>query len=239
MKSPSVPADAARGATSGTDDRRGVFIVEDHPITQAGFAALINREPDLFVCGATDNAAAALTQIEKLKPAIVISDFTLRASNGIELLKNVVAVCPDVPMLVMSMHDENLFAERAMRAGARGYIMKREAADKIIPAIRTILAGDIYLSEAMQRKLLNGVFHQRKVEPGEFPLETLSDRELEVFQLIGNGFTTREIAQRLNLSPKTIDSYREHLKLKLSLKNGTELVRRAICWARFENIVES
>jgi len=228
----------ANGTAPATSKRFGVFIVEDHPITQAGLVALINRESDLFVCGCADSAPAALTQITKLKPSIVISDFTLKASNGIELMKNVVALCPDVPILVMSMHDESLFAERAMRAGARGYIMKREAADKILPAIRTILGGDIYLSEQMQRKLLNGVFHSRKTEPGTFPLETLSDRELEVFQLIGNGFTTREIAQRLNLSPKTIDSYREHLKLKLSLENGTELLRRAICWTRFENIVE-
>jgi DNA-binding NarL/FixJ family response regulator len=238
MKTSLVQDVPVNGTAQVANKRFGVFIVEDHPITQAGLAALINRESDLFVCGSADSAPTALTQITKLKPSIVISDFTLKASNGIELMKNVVALCPDVPILVMSMHDESLFAERAMRAGARGYIMKREAADKILPAIRTILGGDIYLSEQMQRKLLNGVFHSRKAEPGTFPLETLSDRELEVFQLIGNGFTTREIAQRLNLSPKTIDSYREHLKLKLSLENGTELLRRAICWTRFENIVE-
>jgi DNA-binding NarL/FixJ family response regulator len=154
-------------------------------------------------------------------------------------LKNVTALCPEVPILVMSMHDENLFAERAMRAGARGYIMKREAADKIVPAIRTILAGDVFLSDPMKRKMLNGVVHHRNPEQAAFPLETLSDRELEVFQLIGNGFTTREIAQRLNLSPKTIDSYREHLKTKLGLPSSTELLRRAISWTRFENIVES
>jgi len=219
--------------------RSGVFLVEDHPITQAGLAALINREPDLFVCGSADSAPAAFTQITNLNPSIVIADFTLKGSNGIELIKNVLPLLPDVPILVMSMHDESLFAERCLRAGARGYLMKREAAERILPAIRTILAGDIYLSDQMQKKLVNGVCQKRNGELAPFPLETLSDRELEVFQLIGNGYATREIARRLNLSPKTIDSYREHLKLKLSLENGTELLRSAIGWTRIENIVES
>lgn len=239
MKTSASSTSPSNGSSPVPDKRHAVFLVEDHPITQVGLAALINREPDLFVCGSADNAPAALTQITRLKPSIVISDFTLKASNGIELLKNVLALCPEVPILVMSMHDESLFAERAMRAGARGYIMKREGADKILPAMRAILSGDIYLSEQMQKKLLRGVFHSGKLEPGSFPLETLSDRELEVFQLIGNGFTTREIACRLNLSPKTIDSYREHLKMKLSLENGKELLRHAINWTRFENIVEN
>lgn len=236
-----VRSTAARVAGNGTvpTKRYGVFLVEDHPITQAGLAALISREDDLFICGEADNAPAALDQIAKLRPSIVISDIALKTSNGIELMKNLMALCPEVPILVMSMHDESLYAERAIRAGARGYIMKREAAEKIIPAIRAILNGDIYLSEQMKGKLLSGIVRGRKAEPNAFPLDTLSDRELEVFQLIGNGFTTREIAQRLNLSTKTIDSYREHLKLKLDLDSGAELVRRAIRWTRFENIVES
>jgi DNA-binding NarL/FixJ family response regulator len=219
--------------------RHGVFLVEDHPITQAGLAALISREEDLFICGAADSAPVALDLIAKLKPSIVITDIALKTSNGIELMKNLVALCPEIPILVMSMHDESLYAERAIRAGARGYLMKREAADKVLPGIRAILAGEIYLSESMKEKLLNGMVRHPKTEPSEFPLDTLSDRELEVFQLIGNGFTTREIAGRLNLSTKTIDSYREHLKEKLALENGAELVRRAIRWTRFENIVES
>lgn len=213
--------------------------MEDHPITQAGLAALISRESDLYVCGEADSAPAALDQIAKLKPSIVITDIGLKTSNGIELMKNLMALCPDVPIMVMSMHDESLYAERAVRAGARGYLMKREAAEKVLPAIRAILAGDIYLSEQMKGKLLSGMVCNRKAEPVAFPLDTLSDRELEVFQLIGNGYTTREIAERLHLSTKTIDSYREHLKLKLDLENGAELVRRAIRWTRFENIVES
>lgn len=221
--------------------RHGVFVVEDHPITSAGLAALVNREPDLYICGESDSAAAALDLIVKSKPALVITDISLKTSNGLELMKNLMTICPDVPILVISMHDETLYAERAIRAGARGYLMKREAADKILPAIRSILAGDIYLSEPMKGKLLSGLVRHRKGgdDQSALPLDTLSDRELEVFQLIGNGFTTREIAQRLNLSTKTIDSYREHLKTKLAVENGAELARRAICWTRVENIVES
>jgi DNA-binding NarL/FixJ family response regulator len=241
QSSPDAPVN--QGGYPGSEPREtkrhGVFLVEDHPITQAGLAALIARESDLFVCGEADSAPAALDQIARLKPSIVISDIALKTSNGLELMKNLVVLCPEVPILVMSMHDESLYAERAIRAGARGYIMKREAADKILPAIRAILAGDFYLSDQMKGKLLSGIVRNRKNEPAVFPLDTLSDRELEVFQLIGNGFTTREIAQRLHLSTKTIDSYREHLKLKLDLDSGAELVRRAIRWTRFENIVES
>ncbi|HEX2852569.1 MAG TPA: response regulator transcription factor [Opitutaceae bacterium] len=220
----------------------GIFVVEDHPITQAGLAALVNREPDLYICGDSDSATGALDLIAKSKPSGVISDISLKTSNGLELLKNLSTLCPNIPVLVISMHDEMLYAERAIRAGSRGYLMKHEAADKIIPAIRTILAGDIYLSEPMKGKLLSGLVRNRKSggeEKSALPLETLSDRELEVFQLIGNGFTTREIAQRLHLSTKTIDSYREHLKTKLAVENGAELARRAICWTRVENIVET
>lgn len=233
----STPTD--RPPVAAAAKRHGVYLVEDHPITQAGLSAIIGREADLFICGQADSAPEALDQIAKLKPSIVISDIALKTSNGLELLKNLMVLCPEVPILVMSMHDESLYAERAIRAGARGYIMKREAAEKILPAIRAILNGDFYLSEPMKGKLLSGIVRSRKNEPAAFPLDTLSDRELEVFQLIGNGFTTREIAQRLHLSTKTIDSYREHLKLKLDLESGAELVRRAIRWTRFENIVET
>ena len=233
------PNGGSKGVHVEVSKRHGIFLVEDHPITQAGLAALISRESDLFICGAADSAPSALDQIIKLKPSLVVTDIALKTSNGLELMKNLMALCPDVPILVMSMHDENLYAERAIRAGARGYLMKRETAEKVLPAIRSILAGEIYLSETMKEKLLSGMVRHRTAEPTAFPLDSLSDRELEAFQLIGNGFTTREIAGRLHLSTKTIDSYREHLKLKLNLENGAELVRRAIRWTRFENIIES
>jgi DNA-binding NarL/FixJ family response regulator len=221
------------------DTRSSIFLVEDHPITRAGLALLISREADLRVCGEADNAPVALDLIAKTRPTLVVMDIALKTSNGLELMKNLAALLPGLRILVISMHDEDLYAERAMRAGARGYLMKKEAVDKIVVAIRTILGNDIYLSERIKRKLLSGMVNHRRGEAPSFPLDTLSDREMEVFQLIGNGFTTREIAARLNLSAKTIDSYREHLKLKLSLENSAELVRHAIRWARFENIVES
>jgi len=215
-----------------------VFLVEDHPITRAGIRALISHETDLNVCGETDDAPAAISLIANVKPSIVVTDISLKSSNGIELIKNILALVPGIGILAMSMHDERVYAERALRAGARGYIMKKEAVESIVPAIRTILAGEIYLSERMRGKLLSGLLGQRKKEETVFPLETLSDREVEVFQLIGNGFTTKEIARRLKLSPKTIDSYREHLKIKLNLNNGAELLRHAIRWSRLENTVD-
>jgi DNA-binding NarL/FixJ family response regulator len=240
MKTLSIQPDGiARCKVDGVAKRHGVFLVENHPVTQAGFIALITREEDLFVCGIADSAAIALDQISKLKPSIIILDITLKTSSGLELLKNVVALCPAIPTLVISVYDESLCAERAIRAGARGYVMKIETVETIVTAIRVILRGDIYLSEQMKGNLLNNMVGNRDPELVAFPLELLSDRELEVFQLIGDGFSSREIASRLNLSGKTIDSYREHIKLKLNLKNGAELIRRAIRWARLENLVES
>jgi DNA-binding NarL/FixJ family response regulator len=199
---------------------------------------LINRESDLTVCGEADDAPSALSAIASLRPAVLVTDIALKSSNGIELIKNTLAVVPNLGILAMSMHDESVYAERAIRAGAKGYIMKKSATEFFVPAIRTILGGGLYLSEQMQEKLLSGLLGQHKRDDAVFPMETLSDRELEVFQLIGNGFTTKEIAKRLKLSPKTIDSYREHLKIKLNLKNGAELLRQAIRWSRMENVVE-
>ena len=219
------------------DPRSSIFIVEDHPVTRAGLAALISLESDLRICGEADNAPVALDLIAKTKPTLVVMDIALKTSNGLELMKNLVALLPGLPVLVISMHHEDLYAERAMRAGARGYLMKEEATDKIVGAIRTLLRGEVYLSEHIKRKLLNGRVSHRRGEAANFPLDTLSDREMEVFQLIGNGYSTRQIAQKLGLSSKTIDSYREHLKLKLGLETGADLVRHAIQWARTEATV--
>ncbi|MFT3781938.1 MAG: response regulator transcription factor [Nibricoccus sp.] len=216
-----------------------IFLVEDHPVTRAGLSALISRESDLTVCGETDDAPSAISMISTLRPNMVVTDIALKSSNGIEMIKNILALVPNLSILAMSMHDERVYAERALRAGAKGYIMKKEATETIVPAIRTILGGGIYLSERMRGKLLSGLLGRRKKEETVFPLETLSDREVEVFQLIGNGFTTKEIARRLKLSPKTIDSYREHLKIKLGLSNGAELLRHAIRWSRLEDTVEN
>jgi DNA-binding NarL/FixJ family response regulator len=213
-----------------------VLIVDDHPITRQGMKALINMQLNLEVCGETDTAAHALQLVSELQPDLVIIDVSLKTTNGIELTKNIKAMSPNVPLLVVSMHDEALFAERALRAGAMGYVMKQEAGEKVATAIQHLLRGDIFLSTKMQEKMLHRFMNKRN-EPMVFTMDTLSDREMEVFQLIGNGYSTRQIAQKLNLSSKTIDSYREHLKLKLNLASGAELVRHAIQWARTEQMV--
>jgi len=216
--------------------RRRIVLVDDHPVTREGVRVLIDQEPDLVVCGQSDNAPAALQLIQKVKPDLAVVDITLKTTSGIELMKSLKAVMPDLPVLIMSMHDERLYAERALRAGAKGYIMKHEASDRILDALRKVLSGELYLSDNMKEKMLHCLVRSRKDEV-VFTIDTLSDREMEVFQLIGNGFSTRQIAEKLNLSVKTIDSYREHLKLKLRLKKGSDLVRHAIQWVRSEGVV--
>jgi len=231
-------ADFTTDSTANADktNARRVFLVDDHPVTRQGLSLLIDQEPDLVVCGYADSAPVALQMMQKMKPDVAVVDITLKTTSGIELLKNVHALLPDLPVLIMSMHDEGLYGERALRAGAKGYIMKHEASDRILHAIRCVLGGDLYLSVKMKEKMLHRLVRSKKNEV-VFSIDTLSDREMEVFQLIGNGFGTREIAGKLNLSIKTIDSYREHLKLKLRLDNGPDLVRHAIQWVRSEGVV--
>jgi DNA-binding NarL/FixJ family response regulator len=213
-----------------------VMLVDDHPITRQGMTVLINQQPNLEVCGEADNTPRALELIGKLNPNLVIADISLKTSSGIELVKSIKVQAPRVPVLVMSMHDESLYAERALRAGAMGYVMKQEASEKVITAINRVLQGELYLSEKIKEKMLHR-FVSNKRDEMVFPIDSLSDREMEVFQLIGNGYSTRQIATRLNLSVKTIDSYREHLKLKLNIQVGSDLVRHAIQWVKSENIV--
>lgn len=237
-KPASSPSNPAVPAPAPVDQpvKHRIFLVDDHPVTREGVRVLIDQEPDLVVCGQADSAPAALQLIQRLKPDLAVVDITLKTTSGIELMKNVKALLPDLPVLIMSMHDESLYAERALRAGAKGYVMKHEASDRILVAIRSVIAGDLYLSEKMKEKMLHRLVRSRKNEV-VFTIDTLSDREMEVFQLIGNGFGTRQIAEKLNLSVKTIDSYREHLKLKLRLEKGSDLVRHAIQWVRSEGVV--
>lgn len=236
MKSSSTaPVHPASQATPVAAKRR-IFLVDDHPITRQGVVVLINQEPDLEVCGEADSAPKAFDLLQKSKADLAVVDISLKTTSGIELTKNLKVLLPDLPVLIMSMHDESLYAERALRAGAKGYVMKQEASDNILIAIRRILEGELYLSEKMKEKMLHRLVHNRKDEV-VFSIDTLSDREMEVFQLIGNGFSTRQIATKLNLSVKTIDSYREHLKLKLHIEKGADLVRHAIQWVKSENIV--
>ena len=206
-----------------------VFIIDDHPIVRQGLKLLINQEPDLTVCGEAENAPSVLPAIRSLKPAIAVIDLSLGHDSGIELIKNIKLQHPDLPILVLSMHDESLYAERALRAGAKGYIMKQEAPEKVIIAIRQVLQGNIYVSDAMGAKLLNKFIDNRREETSS-PIELLSDRELQVFQLLGRGFGTRQVADQLNVSIKTVEAYRANIKEKLNLKGSAELVQHAIHW---------
>jgi DNA-binding NarL/FixJ family response regulator len=212
-----------------------VFVVDDHPIVRQGLAQMINREPDLSVCGEAEEAATALQAISIEKPDILIVDISLIGPDGLELVKNIRLRYPSLPVLILSMHDESIYAERALRAGANGYIMKHEAAERVLVAVRQVLNHEIYVSERVASRMLH---HYISGSPsaGQSPLADLSDRELEVFRLIGEGHSTRTIAEELHLSVKTVESYQAHIKDKLSLKNGRELVQHAIQWAMKERV---
>src|SRR5438552_1124937 len=210
-------------------NKNRILLVDDHPIVRQGLAEMIDNQKDLMVCGTADDLHKALDQIAALKPDLVIVDISLRTSNGIELLKNIKLHHPGMLVLMLSMHDETLYAVRALRAGAAGYIMKQEATENVLTAIRQVLNGEIYLSERMEKKMMQQLVGGRAARTGS-PLEDLSDRELEVFNLIGQGKGTRQIAEELHLSIKTVESHRAHIKEKLGLKSATELVQHAIQW---------
>jgi len=209
--------------------RSAVLIVDDHPIVRQGLTLLINREPDLAVCGDAEEAASALSRIEELKPDLIVVDISLNGPDGLDLLKSIRARDPNLPVLILSMLDESLYAERALRAGANGYIMKQEATDRVLVAIRHILGGEIYVSDRMANRMLHRFVGGVQVKERS-PIADLTDRELEVFRLIGEGHGTRQIAEQLHISVKTVESYQAHIKEKLSLKNARELVQRAIQW---------
>jgi len=220
---------------SGPAGKSRVFVVDDHPIVRQGLAQLINREPDLIVCGEAEEAASALQAIISDKPDILIVDISLNGPDGLDLLKNIRLRYPTLPVLILSMHDESIYAERALRAGANGYIMKHEAAEKVLGAVRQVLNHEVYVSERVANRILHHYISGSSA--GEkSPLADLSDRELEVFRLIGEGHSTRTIAEELHLSIKTVESYQAHIKDKLSLKNGRELVQHAIQWVANEKV---
>jgi DNA-binding NarL/FixJ family response regulator len=210
--------------------KKNVIIVDDHPIVRQGFVLLINQEHDLFVSGQAEDACSALSLISEKKPDIVLVDITLKNSNGIELIKDIKARFPQIKTLVISLHDENIYAERAIKAGASGYIMKAEATEKVMDAIREVLSGSIYLSSAIRTRMLKQYAGNKESGKGKNPVDLLSDREFEVFDLIGKGNKTGEIAERLNLSVKTIETYKENIKKKLELKNSSELAQYSIKW---------
>ncbi len=206
-----------------------ILIVDDHPIMRRGLAELINLEKDLVVCGEAEGVQPALELIKVLKPDVALVDLSLKNESGLELIKDIQIRYPKVLILVLSMHDELFYAERVLRAGAKGYIMKQQATNQVLVAIRRILGGDIYLSEVMSSKVLKKVTGQKDPKAGS-SVERLSDRELEVFRMIGTGIGTRQIAERLSRSVKTIETYREHIKLKMNFKDSSELVQNAIQW---------
>ena len=207
-----------------------VFVVDDHPIVRQGLALLINQEPDLSVSGEAEEAHTALKRIAASSPDVVIVDISLNGPDGLEVIKTIRASDSSLPLLVLSMHDEAVYAERALRAGANGYIMKQEATETVLVALRRILNREIYVSERVANKLLHQ-FISGTATAKRSPVSDLTDRELEVFRLIGEGHGTRQIAEELHLSVKTVESYQAHLKEKLSLRSGRELVQHAIQWA--------
>jgi len=205
------------------------MVVDDHPIVRQGLALLINREPDLVVCGEAQEAMGAMHVLSSSRPDVLIVDISLSGPDGIDLLKNIRTTHPTLPVLILSMHDESVYAERALRAGANGYIMKQEATENVLVAVRRILSGEIYVSariaNQMLRHYITGTGTLR-----DSSIADLSDRELEVFRLIGEGHGTRQIAEKLHLSVKTVESYQAHIKEKLSLRSSRELMQRAIQW---------
>ena len=209
--------------------KRSILLVDDHPIVLEGLKQLIDQQPDLRVCGELADGRAALATVERLRPDLAVVDLSLKNLNGLDVIKSLKAEHPALPVLALSMHDEMLYAERALRAGASGYVMKQEATKNLLGAVRRILDGGIYLSDNVTAKLLHRVANTKAA--GKISvLDQLSDREIEVFRLIGEGASTRRIAEMLKLSIKTIESHRENIKRKLDLQDATELVQCAVTW---------
>ena len=215
-------------------EAKRIVIVDDHPLFRKGLEELIHSEGSFAVCGEAGNAAEAMEVIRKLNPDLAIVDLTLPGANGIELIKNTRAEFPKLPILVLSMHDESLYALRALRAGAEGYVMKHEAMANVIQAIHEVFNGRPYLSPAMAAQVITKFAH-RDAEGAADPVERLSDRELEILELIGKGNEVRQIAKLLHLSPKTVETHRAHIKDKLDLKNSREVARFALQWLSARN----
>jgi DNA-binding NarL/FixJ family response regulator len=212
-----------------------VLLVDDHPVVREGMTRRIGLEPDLVVCAEAGTPAAALETLDRCPCDAAVVDISLEGRNGIDLIKDIRARHPKMPVLVLSMHDESLYAERALRAGAQGYVMKNEPAKIIVAALRRVLEGGMYISERMTEKITRQ-FVQRGAAPSRDAVEVLSDRELEVFELIGHGLGTRQVAEKLRLSMKTISCYRQNIQNKLNFANAAELVHHAVHWAKINQI---
>ncbi|MCW5552539.1 MAG: response regulator transcription factor [Verrucomicrobiae bacterium] len=221
-------------AESQSTPQSRVFIVDDHTMFREGLRQLIDREPGLTVCGDAADAAEALPAIRETSPDVVLVDISLAGASGIDLIKDIKGEFEDLPVLVVSMHDESLYAERALRAGAMGYVMKHEPAKTVKAAIHKVLAGDMYLSEKMSTSVINRLLRGQSDQP-KSPIEMLSDRELEVFRLLGQGQGVRQIAEKMEVTIPTVNSFRNRIKEKLGLKSSTEVMLHAIQWFRDES----
>lgn len=208
--------------------KKKVFIVDDHPVVRQGLAAFINGEDDLMVCGDAEDANDAIKKINQLKPNIIIADISLKGTGGLELTA-AIKTRFNIPVLVLSMHDESIYAERAIRAGARGYVMKKESMDVVVKALHEILSGKMFMSEELKQRLL-GKLLTNPSDSQQSPLDSLTNREMEVFQLIGSGLSNRHIAKKLSLSVKTVETYRFRIISKLNLSSSSELIQYAIQW---------
>ena len=217
-----------RGAKTAVKKTR-VLIVDDHPMTRAGLVHVINHQPDLTVCGEAESAARALDILDSSRPDLLLIDITLPGKSGLELIKDVKAMRPELLMLVISMHDESLYADRVLRAGARGYITKHEGGEKLMEAIRHVLCGKIYVSESMSAHILE-IFSGGQTGLDRSSIEKLSDREFEVFEALGEGLSSQRIAKKLHLSAKTVDAHRANIKTKLQIKTTAELIAYAARW---------
>jgi DNA-binding NarL/FixJ family response regulator len=215
--------------------KKCILLVDDHPIVRQGMTLFINREEDLVVCGEAEDSISAMHAISAHRLDLVIVDISLNGPDGLDLLKSIRILYPDLPVLILSMHDELIYAERALRAGANGYIMKQEATEKVLIAVRRILSREIYVSDRVANKMLQ-MYITGSPSTKQSPVAGLSDRELEVFRLIGEGHSTRKIAEELHLSVKTVESYQAHIKEKLSLRSARELVQHAIQWTVSERV---
>lgn len=220
-----------KGRPPPDPSQKSILIVDDHPLVREGIATLIREEPGLRVSAEAGTAAEALLAVEEGRPDLVLLDITLPGTSGIELLKDLRLRYPRMHVLVLSMHEESVYAERALRAGASGYIMKQEPGNKVIEAVRTVLGGELYVSPSLAARMVKLFVTNKQGKETRSSVERLSDRELQVFTFIGNGQSTQEIATKLNLSVKTIQTYREHIKRKLCLRNATDLVHYATQWA--------
>jgi DNA-binding NarL/FixJ family response regulator len=215
-----------------------ILLVDDHPLLREGLGRLIETEPELSICGMAGSVQEAISMVESQKPDLVITDLTLPGRNGLELIKDLATTHPEIPIIVLSMHDELIYAERVLRSGGRGYVMKDSSPDRLLEAIKVVRGGGVFASQTVTSHFLKTLAPAKGSPTSGFPLERLTDREMEVFELIGQARSNQDIATRLGISPRTLDAHRAHIREKLGLSDGSELTRYAIRWVEVGTIGE-